>query len=238
MRPASRVPRRMIAFGSSRPSARTTSPALLVLFGALFAVLLVRTAWLSDQAYLTLRSVHHLSLGHGLRFNVAERVLVFDHPLWALLLATAHQVTGELYWTPLVLGILASALTVAMLLRQAPSDEHLVLCGIFLCLSPAFVTYSTSGLANPLVHLGLVVFLTIALKQPSSTPFGLSGYTIAGLTVLADPMTMLLMLPILGRDTAVRGLRRSLPLWALGLAPAVAWVAWASWYYGTPVRTR
>ena len=45
--------------------------------GLLFLVVLLRTAWLCDDAYIVLRSVDNLLHGHGLRWNVAERLLSF-----------------------------------------------------------------------------------------------------------------------------------------------------------------
>ena len=51
---------------------------------ALFGVVLVRTAWLCDDAYINFRTVDNFLHGYGLRWNVAERVQTFTDPLWVL----------------------------------------------------------------------------------------------------------------------------------------------------------
>ena len=48
-----------------------------------FAWVLLRTAWLCDDAYISFRVVENAVSGHGLRWNVADRVQVFTHPLWS-----------------------------------------------------------------------------------------------------------------------------------------------------------
>jgi hypothetical protein len=73
---------------------------------AFITISLLRTAWVSETAYLTFRTVEHAAAGFGPRWNVAERVQVYDHPLWMLLLA-GRLVTGELYFTALAICIIA-----------------------------------------------------------------------------------------------------------------------------------
>ena len=68
---------------------------LIALGGAVFLVVLVRTAWLSELSYLTLRTIEHAATGHGLRWNVSERVQVFDHPAWMGILLAGRVITGE-----------------------------------------------------------------------------------------------------------------------------------------------
>ena len=52
----------------------------------IFLAILLRTAWLSDDARITLRTVLNVTHGYGLTFNVAERVQTYTHPLWMLML--------------------------------------------------------------------------------------------------------------------------------------------------------
>jgi arabinofuranosyltransferase len=51
-----------------------------------FFVILNRT-WMSDDAYITLRTVDNFINGYGLTWNVNERVEVYTHPLWMLSLS-------------------------------------------------------------------------------------------------------------------------------------------------------
>ena len=81
---------------------------------ALCLVILVRTAWLSELSYLTLRTIEHAANGDGLRWNINERVQVFDHTLWMLLLLGGRLLIGESYYTTLVLSLTLSAATVVL----------------------------------------------------------------------------------------------------------------------------
>ena len=55
-------------------------------FASLAAMALAR-AWITDDAFITFRVVEQLLAGHGPVYNVGERVQVFTHPLWFLVLA-------------------------------------------------------------------------------------------------------------------------------------------------------
>jgi len=100
---------------AARPSAVPWWIAGLSL--ALVAVLLIRTAWLSDDAYITLRTIDNFVNGYGLRWNVAERVQSFTHPAWLLLITPFYAVTHEAYYTVLTLQILLTLGTVWLLVR-------------------------------------------------------------------------------------------------------------------------
>ena len=80
------------------------------------AVVFVRTAWLCDDAYITLRTVSNFVAGFGPRFNVAERVQAFTHPLWFLLETPFFALSQESFYTPIALSLVVlSLVTLAML---------------------------------------------------------------------------------------------------------------------------
>ena len=85
-----------------------TQRTLRTLGLALLAILLLRTAWVSDEAYLTLRSVEHAASDFGLRWNVSDRVQVYDSPLWMLVLLAGRLLTGDTYYTTIGISIAAS----------------------------------------------------------------------------------------------------------------------------------
>src|SRR6185503_3110626 len=88
---------------------------------ALFIVVLIRTAWLTEDAFITFRTVDNFIAGYGLRWNVAERVQTYTHPLWMLLVAGAYAITREMYLTVLVVSMLmAVAGVVVIVTRVAP----------------------------------------------------------------------------------------------------------------------
>ncbi len=42
---------------------------------------------MSDDAYITLRTVDNFINGYGLTWNISERVQAYTHPLWMFLLS-------------------------------------------------------------------------------------------------------------------------------------------------------
>ena len=74
-----------------------TFPVALGLCG--IALTSFYTAWLSDDCFFTLRTVANALAGHGLRWNVFERVQAYTHPLWLLTLLGPMGVAGEHYLT-------------------------------------------------------------------------------------------------------------------------------------------
>src|SRR6266540_4786267 len=66
---------------------------LLVLF--LFWIIL-QNAWISDDAYITFRVIENFIAGYGPNFNIGERVQVFTHPLWMVLLAGEYYIFRHL----------------------------------------------------------------------------------------------------------------------------------------------
>lgn len=224
--------------GEARGRAAWAVIALVLLFT--FA-LIVRNAWLSDDAYITFRTVDNFVQGYGLTWNVAERVQVYTHPLWMFLMAGASAVTGELFYTSLAVSIALSMAAVALLVIKMPvTSIGAVTALIIFSLSKAFVDYATSGLENPLTHLLIAAFLLVYL-DPARFADGRSSGWLLRLSLLAALVMLnrldagLLVLPALGYalwDT--RGWR-SFVVGAVGLAPIAIWTVFSLFYYGSPV---
>ena len=75
------------------PSAVGRSLLRIAAFAAIAAVS-VRLAWLGDDAYITLRSVENWVGGNGMRWNPADRVQTYTHPLWMLTLSLGRLFSG------------------------------------------------------------------------------------------------------------------------------------------------
>lgn len=113
-----------------------------------FLVVLVRTAWLSDDALISFRTVLNVTNGFGLTFNIAERVQTFTHPLWLGLLTLAYVISGNIYYGTFALAMLCSGTAFWLAIRHAASPMQSLLVAIVLLWSRAFVDYATSGLEN------------------------------------------------------------------------------------------
>ncbi len=154
------------------PARRALGAPVLAALLVLFLVAFLRTAWVSDDAFITFRTIDNFLNGHGLRWNVVERVQSYTHPLWLILLVPWHWAAGEPYFSTLAVSIGLSLLVVRAIARLAPSETAALLALIVLLFSRAFLDYSTSGLENPLANLLLVLFFALTL-QPAPPMVGL-----------------------------------------------------------------
>ena len=208
--------------------------AILITFA--FLAILVRTAWISDDALITLRTVLNVTHGFGLTFNVAERVQTFTHPLWMGLLTFAYLVLKNVYTATFVVSMGVSLAAFWLVLTRAVSTWQAVVAAIVLLWSRAFVDYSTSGLENPLTTLLLAVFLGVFLKEGTEPARRLTRLTLlTSLLYLTRPDAVLFVIPLLA--LAIYQARRPATIvrsLVIGAVPALAWTAFAIVYYGFP----
>jgi len=200
---------------------------------SLFAVILIRTAWVSDDAYITLRTIDNFLHGYGLRWNVDERVQTYTHPAWLLLLSAAIAITRESYLTTMAAGAALSIVAVWLCLTKvAASSAQAWIGGLIFIGAKSFVDYSTSGLENPLVDV-LLVALWIACANERARRRGLP-VLIGCLLLITRQDLIWLVAPLV----AVSALARPRPRFAAaiaGLTPLVLWELFSVIYYGFPV---
>lgn len=214
---------------------KTTSRAVAVALVAAFAIVLVRTAWVSDDAFITLRVVDNAVHGFGLRWNVAERVQAYTHPLWLLILLPLYAITREPFFTSLALGGACSLLAVGGIAWSRRDDPWTAAATLVpLIVSRAFVDYSTSGLENPLTHLLLVAFVLLLPDEGAAVDrrrmSGLSA--LAALLMLNRLDSVLLVGPALAWVGWRRGARTAWREALFGFLPLVAWTLFSIVYYG------
>lgn len=231
-----------------RGAALSLAAAAFLLAG--FAALFYRTAWLADDAWITLRTVDNWLAGYGPRWNVDERVQAYTHPLWFLLLTAAVAVSDETYLTTLVLSFTLVAALLALLgwrWGRAGEAWKPVAFLALLAASKAAVEYSSSGLEGPLAYLAAGLLALFLLRfDPARDGQDTDAVADAGrLALLASvlflvrPDLVLLAVPALvgaavaGRRAGGWGRRTAALL--LGLLPALLWLAFATFYYGSPL---
>jgi arabinofuranosyltransferase len=221
---------------SAEPQARLLTAGLL----AVFLVVLVRTAWLSDDSYINFRTIDNVLHGYGLRWNVVDRVQSFTDPLWLFLVTACVFVTREFYYTVVVLSILLSGAAVVLIARRIALDTTAAIVGIVLLLaSKAFVDFSTSGLEGPLTHFLLVAFLAVYWNDDADGDARTRKLSLlTALLMLTRIDASLLVLPALllalihrGVERGVRGIRPA----AWGLALVVVWEGFSLLYFGFPL---
>jgi arabinofuranosyltransferase len=88
----------------------------------LFTLVLVRTAWVCDDAYITFRTVDNFIHGYGLTWNTSERVQAYTNPLWMFLVTGVNLATQEMFFSVIILSIVISVITALWLgFRIAPT---------------------------------------------------------------------------------------------------------------------
>ena len=205
---------------------------------AAYLLVVLRSAWLTEDAYITFRTVDHFINGFGLRWNIAERVQTYTNPLWMLLVSSCYLFTGEIFYTAIALSVAVSLLAVALFVRQLAASLPAALLGTaILCCSKSFIDYSTSGLENPLNHLLLAIFAWLYLGriQLANKLWPLS--LLAALAACNRMDTALLYAPaLLYAFWPRRNLRTGLTLLA-GFTPLALWIGFSLVYYGFPFPT-
>jgi arabinofuranosyltransferase len=205
-----------------------------------FVLIFLRTAWVGDDVYITLRTVDNFVHGYGLTWNVAERVQSYTHPLWMFLLTLIYLPTRDAYLTAVLASFLASLATFWLVARR---QTFAALGVLTLLLSKAFMDYSASGLENPLTHLLLVLFFIAfverSAKSPDFAPLQsletLESDTLrlsflAALIAINRLDAILFVLPALAYLLVPRNLSRIL----LGFLPLLLWELFSLFYYGFP----
>jgi len=215
----------------------------LLLLTTIFSLLLFRTGWLCDDAYITFRTIDNFMKGYGLRWNVIERVQSYTHPLWMFLLAGLYSITREIYFTSIITSIVISILTVVLLFtrvsRSAGSGQldfryYSILGLLVLIFSKAYIDFSTSGLENALSHLIIVVFGIVYIREEwgSKKIFLLS--LVGSLGILTRMDTVLLYGPAflyaLWKERSPRGILIAF----IGSLPFILWELFSIMYYGFP----
>lgn len=139
------------------------APVLLVLWLLLSPQLL--GTWLLDDAYISLRYAANLAHGHGLVFNLGERVEGYTNFLWTLLLAGATYVGADalLVAAALNLGLaFALVLLTLYLARQIVPPSWAWATGLLLVLSAPFLLYTSRGSGMETALFALLVLATLA----------------------------------------------------------------------------
>jgi arabinofuranosyltransferase len=212
---------------TSRIDRRVASLLWLFLF-----VVILRNAWLCEDAYITYRVVDNFVHGYGLRWNTLERVQVYTHPLWMMALVPFHAISRDAYFSAMFLSLGCSAFAVYLLLfRAMRTTWQCVLAAAVAVFSKGFIDFSTGGLENPLSHVLLGLFFLAYLREG---PRKIERMILFASLALVNRLDLVwIVLPALVDQ--VRSDRAwhptKLKVW-LGLSPLVLWEIFATFYYG------
>lgn len=229
----------------AQPKAMKLTKVLIFLA---FAVLIVNTAWLSDDIMLSFRQIWNASHGYGYTWNYDQRVQVFTHPAWALLLTAIVFITKELYFTTLVLSIALSLGSIFILFKhnslllaknKASNKTSIGTFFIFsLLFSISYISYTSSGLENPLSYLliGLYIYLSLKWESKQQVRYTTILLTLAALLFLNRFDYVLLLLPLVIHLIRSRlGFLHTLKASMLGAILVLAWFVFSIIYFGAPL---
>ena len=208
------------------------SPILLV---AVFAIVVLLNAWVCDDAYISFRTVDNFVHGYGLTWNIAERVQTYTHPLWLFLMIPFYAVTGEVYFTVIIISVILAVAAVAIYAFKIAASPWAAVFGVAaLTLSAAFVDFSTSGLENPLTFFLLALFLFVYFRADFNIRSLVLLSFIASLGAVNRLDTILMFAPMLVYTYLKTAGNRKLWYVVLGLTPLIAWELFSLIYYGFP----
>lgn len=221
---------------------------------ALFAAMVARSSavavdghryfCLFDDAMISLRYARNLVDGHGLVWNLGERVEGFSNPLWTFVMAIAYVVSGERV-APLVMHVLGLACAAGILLLSGRLAGRWLAgratAGLAMIAAPALLLATSYPLfywcfmgmdTGPLALVALALaYLDVRDGEPRpGAAIPLLGAAACLLRPDALPLVALLggyrLLRAAGRRGAL--LKRELPIF---LAPLAAYQAFRLAYY-------
>jgi hypothetical protein len=207
-------------------------------------------AW--EDYYITLRASRNLVEGHGLVFNPGQRLHTFTSPLGVLVPAWCTWIAGvdheeTALWLFRLINAALLAAAAGLVWRRATSlglgkVGLITLFGLLLA-DAKLVDFSINGMETAI----LVYFLLLLwseLEAPAGPRAGVLAVAYAGLMwtrpdafILAGTLTLArLVFPARPTEETPRRPWRQVS-WGVvvGILLYAPWVAWAWWYYGTPV---
>lgn len=199
-------------------------------------------SWVTEDAYISFRTVENFLNGFGLRWNIYERVQAYTHPLWLFGLIFLSFFGIPVYYSSLILSWICVGVTGFLLVTRFGKKEGNLFGGSWILLvlltSRAFVDFSSSGLENPLSFLLIVLFLAKAFDLEKKNDFRdiFLFFFYFSLSYLNRQDTVLIGLPFLlylykpFKENKSWG--KLLGAAILGLLPVILWSAFSLIYYG------
>lgn len=209
-----------------------------------FIFIVLKNAWVADDAYIAFRSVEQLFAGNGPRWNIDERVQVFTSPLWFGLLSFSRLFTDNLFMGSIVVSVVCCIAALWIARKLMADDQHWLVFVLLASSMWAVVDFSTSGLENPLLYTLLAAYLYFyfTLLKESRLPKKqalLAGlfFSLGLLSVTRHDVAVLVFFPTLyvvwktWRESGCGVLwKKSYLIWL----PFLAWTLFSVAYYGVP----
>ncbi|HUS31904.1 MAG TPA: hypothetical protein VMZ53_25560 [Kofleriaceae bacterium] len=139
---------------------------------AVVCVLAAVTAWTCDDALISFRYVRHWVGGDGLVFNIGERIEAFSNFLFVMLLAPFAAAHADLFTVANVLGIVATAVQVALLVwllgRRGLPLVAVAFSAALFATDRIAVVWATGGLETATHGALVLAALALQLERPTA----------------------------------------------------------------------
>ncbi|MCX7698292.1 MAG: hypothetical protein N2114_02355, partial [Candidatus Goldbacteria bacterium] len=206
---------------------------LAVVFFIYYLLLIFKTAWISDDAYITFRVADNFINGYGLRWNTEERVQVFTNTLFLFTFIPIYFIFRDAYFAGLLLNFIFSISTILLLKKLTDSKEKFLLILAGLCFSKAYIDFSTSGLENSLTFFLIVLFLYVSIKITDLNKKWFYLSLIFSGLFLNRPDAILIVIPAILFMLYIE--KPPYKFIFYGLIPLFLWEVFSFIYYGFPL---
>lgn len=126
---------------------------------ALFLWVLLKNAWVTEDAYILFRSLEQLFAGNGPVWNPHQRVQVFTSPLWFWLLSLPRVVSSDVFLNAILISVILCLSTLFVIKKILNDNIKFIFVVLLLSCSNGFFDYTTSGLENPLGYFLITLYL-------------------------------------------------------------------------------
>ena len=189
-----------------------------------------------DDDFITYRYARNLVEGHGLVFNLGERVEGFSAPGWMLLVALALRCGIDPALFSVVTAILASgvaAFCVAQVWQRAHPEDRFAAPAWLVAASPALAWHAIVGLGTVLLAALLAAWLDAWDRAVRRERTAIGAAVLLALACLVRNEAVLFALPFL----ALEWRRGKLATALVSLVPLIGWQMFRIAYFGrwTPV---
>lgn len=209
---------------------------LIIVFFVILLGIIIKSAWVMDDAYISFRYAKNFIKGYGLRWNVTERVQAFTNPLYLFFIIPLFAITKNVYLSSILLSIVLTmaAVIVYFYPKKKTYLPVFAICILILISSKAFIDFSTSGLENPMTFLILAIFYREFYNdsKPYESKSFLKLCFIASLITINRIDAVLLFIPALCYSFFKGFKLKKIWYGFLGFSPFIVWEIFSLLYYG------
>ncbi len=190
------------------------------------------TGFAADDAFITFRYAENIAFGRGFVYNTGSPVLGTSSPLFTLVLSFFALVKIGVVHGALLVSLAASGVTAALVYRFAERlrfGNLWVVPVLLYVLWPRLLPAETSGMET--AFFTMLVMTALYYRLALKPYYALAAATLSAVTRPEGGFLLLLIM--------IDAIYRYRYLWrrfvAIPAAIVIPWVAFATWYFGSPV---